>query len=518
MIHDAGALDLPLSIETDLCVVGSGAGGAMVAMVAAEAGLRVVVLEPGALVRPEEMTQREEKMIPALLWDHGGRTSRDRAVAIHQGRALGGSTVHNLALAKRIPEAILSAWHRTRGLRHLPLARWRSLYDEVEALLGVSSVPEAQWSRHNRVLAEGTHALGWAGGGLSHTRTGCIGSGFCELGCAYDAKNNAMKVLLPRAVRAGATILTGAQAVRVDHRGGAVRRVEAVGLDARTRQARGRIDVRARRVALAASATGTAAVLLRSEAPDPGGETGRGLRVHPALVAAAEMPEQVRAWEGIPQTYECTEHLRLTGALSAPQRSRIWIVPAFAHPVGTATMLPGMGEDHRRLMLLYPHLAVLTAMIHDLGAGEVRPSGDLGLEIDYWPDAADRAELARGLEACVELLFAAGARRVFIPTDPVIELGRSGGWRAPALERGSMPVTAVHPMSTVPMGDDPGVAAVGSDGAHHHVRGLFVADGSLFPTSIGVPPQISIYAMGLHVGRTIVVDHRGEPTASRTSS
>ncbi len=505
MIHDAATLEVPLALEADLCVVGSGAGGAMVAMVAAEAGLRVVVLEAGAFVPPHAMTQREEEMIPALLWDHGGRTTRDRAVAIHQGRALGGSTVHNLSLTKRIPEGILSGWRRDRGLAHLPLARWRALYDEVEALLEVSLVPEARWNRHNRILAEGTRALGRAGGGLAHNRTGCVASGFCELGCAYDAKNNAAKVLLPRAIRAGATVLTGAQAVRVVHRGGRVRGVDAVALAARTREPRGAIEVRAPRVALAASATGTAALLLRSEVPDPGGETGRGLRVHPALVAAAEMTDEVRAWEGIPQTYECTEHLTLTGDDGdVPPRSRIWIVPAFAHPVGTATMLPGLGAEHRRLLRLYPRLAVLTAMLHDLSAGEVRPDGDLGLSIHYWPDQRDRVELLRGLEACAQLLFAAGARRVFLPTDPVVELGPSDPWRAPALERGAMPVTAVHPMATVPMGDDPRIAAVGSDGAHHHVAGLFVADGSLFPTSIGVPPQLSIYAMGLHVGRAIV--------------
>lgn len=504
MIHDASTLETPLALRADLCVVGSGAGGAMVAMVAAEAGLDVAVLEAGGFVPPQAMTQREEQMVPRLLWDHGGRTTTDRAIAIHQGRALGGSTVHNLNLAKRIPEAILSAWRRDRGLAHLPAERWRALCDEVEALLEVSVVPEARWSRHNRILRDGARALGWRGGGLAHNRTGCLGSGFCELGCAYDAKNNAVKVLLPRAVRAGARILTRAQAVRVDHAGGVVRGVEAVALDARTREPRGRVVIRAPRVCVSASATGSAALLLRSEVPDPGGETGRGLRVHPALVAAAEMPEDVRAWEGIPQTYECTEHLSLTGREPAPPRSRIWIVPAFAHPVGTATMLPGLGGDHLRLMRLYPRLAVLTAMVHDRSAGIVRPSGDLGVTIDYWPDAADREELRAGLVAAAELLFAAGARRVFLPTDPVTELGPSDPLRAPALEPGSMPVTAVHPMASIPMGDDPRVAAVGSDGAHHHLEGLFVADGSLFPTSIGVPPQISIYTMGLHVGRAIV--------------
>jgi len=511
VIYDASVLDHPTELHADLCVVGSGAGGSMVAMVAAEAGLSVVLLEAGAFVRPESMTQREEAMVPQLLWDHGGRTTADRAVAIHQGRALGGSTVHNLNLCKRIPHSILAAWRRDRGLTHLPPERWDALYTEVERMLGVSLVPEARWNRHNRILRRGTEALGWEGGGLAHNRSDCIGSGFCELGCAYDAKNNAAKVLVPRAVRAGATVLTRAQAIHILHEGGRALGVSAAALHHRTREPVGSITVHADRVCVSASATGTAALLIRSEVPDRGGETGRGLRVHPALVAAGEMPDEVRAWEGIPQTYECTEHLRLEEPEGPGRRgSRVWIVPAFAHPVGTATMLPGMGAEHRRLMTLYPRLAVLTAMIHDRTKGRVEPSGDLGLEIEYWPDEEDRAELLHGLEASARLLFAAGARRVFIPTDPVIELTPSDSMaslRDLPLSPGAMGVTAVHPMASVPMGDDPEVAAVGSDGAHHHLDGLYVADGSLFPTSIGVPPQISIYAMGLHVGRTIRDDH-----------
>ena len=504
MIYDCANLDMPLEVEADLCVIGSGAGGLTAATIAAEAGLRVVLLEAGSFVPPEAMMQREEEMIPQLLWDHGGRTTADRAVKIIQGRALGGSTVHNINLVKRVPQPVLRRWLEERGLEHLSMERWDAHYTEVERLLSVSVVPEARRNRHNRLLEAGCQALGWAGGGLSHNRTGCIGSGFCELGCAYDAKNNAPKVFLPRAVHAGARVLTHVQAVRVRHAHGAATGVDALALDPVTRQPRGRVTVRAPRVCVAASATGTPAILLRSDIPDPGGETGRHLRVHPALVAAGEFADRVGATQGIPQTYECTEHLDFE---REGLGTRSWILPAFAHPVGTATLMPGIGAAHRTLMQRYDHLAVFTSMLHDRTAGVVEPKGDLGLSIDYWPDAEDRRELLFGLKACARLLFAAGAQKVYIPTaEPLTLESQSDLPRLDALRltRGSMDVTAVHPMGSVPMGDDPTVAAVDSRGAHHHLRGLWVADGSLFPSSIGVPPQLSIYAMGLHVGRAIV--------------
>jgi choline dehydrogenase-like flavoprotein len=512
MIYRAPEMRLPLRLLADLCVVGSGAGGSMAAMTAARAGLSVIVLEAGDFVPPELMNQREEDMFPQLFWANGGRTSSDRRVKIHQGRGFGGSTLHNLNLCSRIPAPVRREWRRDRGTAHLPEKRWRELYEEVETLLGVGAVPAARWNRHNRLLLDGAGRLGWAAGGLRHNRSGCIGSGFCELGCAYDAKNNALKVPLSRALAAGADAVVLCQAVAVRHAAGRVQAVEAVALDPIDRRPIGRVEVLCDRVCLAASATGTAALLQRSKVPDPSNTTGRSLRIHPAVVAAGELAEPVRAWEGIPQTCACSEHLDFErahpeqgGGPEGPG-SRTWLVPAFAHPVGTSTMMPGLGADHRRLMERYDRMAVFSAMIHDRTAGRVRPQGRLGLRIDYELVPEDERELLFGLRAASRLLFAAGAERVIIPTNPplILESERD----LPRLDKlnsvsGAMDITAVHPMGTVPMGDDPRTAAVDSRGRHHHLGGLWIADASLFPTSIGVPPQISTYAMGLHVGQDI---------------
>jgi choline dehydrogenase-like flavoprotein len=471
-------------------------------MAAAEAGVRTLVVEGGEYLTSKDMSQREEQMFPKLLQDGGSQTSADRAVKIHQGRGVGGSTLHNLNLIKRIPDAIRAEWTHTRGLSHLPASRWTALYDELEQLLRVSAVPREQWNRHNQLLEKACSELGWKGGGLSHNRSGCLNSGFCEVGCRYNAKNNAFKVMLPRLLAAGGEVLSNCLAVRVVHEGGAARGVEAVAIDPVTRQVLGEVEITAKRVCLSASATGTAALLLRSDVRDPSGETGNTLRIHPAVIAAGDFEEPVKAWEGIPQTYECTEFLEL----DKPDGHRVWVLPAFAHPVGTATMIPGHGATHRALMERYAHLGVLTAMIHDLTPGKVRPKGKLGLSIEYWPDEADRAELSLGLWASAKALFAAGAKRVLIPSrvPRVLEPGDDLEWlKTMPIEKGELDVVAVHPMSSVPMGDDPQRAPVGSDGKHHHLQNLWVADGSLFPSSIGVPPQLSIYAMGLHVGRSL---------------
>jgi choline dehydrogenase-like flavoprotein len=513
VIYDASTFELPMRIEADLCIVGSGAGGSAAAAVAAEAGLSVVILEAGGFVPPSVMNQREKDMLPELLYANGSQTTSDRGCTIIQGRALGGSTVHNINLCKRIPDAILDEWQQSRTLKHLDRDTWNKLYDEVEQLLDISPIEPGRWNRHNRLLEAGTNKLGWRGGGLDHNRTGCIGSGFCEVGCAYDAKNNAVKVFVPRAVEADAQFLTHCRAIKVLHQDGQVSGVKAAALDPTTREPLGDVTIEAKQVCLSASATGTPAILIRSDVPDPSGETGNNLRIHPALVAAGEFDEPVRLWKGIPQAYECTEYLDFEAVHPAADSTdkdatkvglRTWLIAATAHPVSTSTFLPGWGKSHRRLMERYDHMAIFTGMIHDQTPGTVAPAGELGVDIEWSPNRADRRELAFGLARSAELLFAAGARRVFIPTDPVriFERGDSLA-ELEDIDPRSMGITAVHPMSTVPMGDDPQKAAVDSRGKHHHVEGLWVADGSLFPTSIGVPPQMSIYAMGLHVGRSI---------------
>jgi choline dehydrogenase-like flavoprotein len=185
---------------------------------------------------------------------------------------------------------------------------------------------------------------------------------------------------------------------------------------------------------------------------------------------------------------------------------RIWIVPAFAHPIGTASMMPGFGASHMRAMREYKRIAVLTAMLHDETSGEVMPGED-GPVLRYKMIEADRSALARGLVACAKILFAAGAKRVTFPAIPPVTVDS-----ASALDKldtsfvhpSSVPLSAVHPMGTMRMGEDKRHSVVDSTGEHHHVKGLFVMDGSLFPTSIGGPPQISIYSFAEHLSPHVI--------------
>jgi choline dehydrogenase-like flavoprotein len=500
--HEVG----DVSLDVDAVVVGTGAGGSVVLRELARAGMRVVALEEGEWSTSRDFDQREDSMLPRLFQESGGRATEDMAIRVLQGRGVGGSTVHNTNLCKRTPDAILEQWE-TMGVVGAGPEAMRPSFEAIERDLGVSEIPPELRNANNDLLRQGCEALGWRGAPMKHNRVGCQNSGFCELGCAYDAKQNALKVLLPQALEAGADVYAGVEAVRVVHDGKRVTGVDGIACDASGIQ-RGRVSVRAPVVVLAASAVGSAALARRSALPDPHGRLGRGLRMHPGAVVAGRFDRTIEGWRGIPQSYECTEHL----SFDRGSDRRVWIIPAFAHPVGAAASLPGFGAAHMTAMRAYPNLAVLTAMVHDETSGEVLAGDDGRPVLRYSLNEDDRRQLARGLAACARLLLAAGAREVTIPAIPprrVTSMAELDALDLSFVRPHAVPLTAVHPMGTMRMGEDPRSAVVCSTGEHHQVRGLFVVDGSIFPTSLGGPPQISIYAFALHLAPHVVERAKG---------
>ena len=445
-------------------------------------------------------------MIPILFQDQGGRTTKDLAIRVLQGRGIGGSTVHNPNLCKRTPDAILDLWARAYGVRGCSPEEMRPVFEAIERDLSVSPIPPELLNGNNDALRRG-------GGGIGVERGRAL---------AQPGRLPALRLLRARvrvrreAERAEGRRPAGARGGRARLR----RRSRRAG-DARSGEGdrpgcrraggggepRGRVRIDAKVVVLAASAVGSAALALASGLPDPHDQIGRDLRMHPGAVVAGTFDEELDSWRGIPQSYECTELLDLAEGSDR----RVWIVPAFAHPIGCASTLPGVGATHMRAMREYPRLAVFTAMVHDETRGRVTLEGGRP-SIDYRLTEPDRTQLAKGLVACARLLFAAGAREVTIPAVPPVRL-RSAR-ELDALDTSfvrphSVPMTAVHPMGSLRMGGDPRTSVVGSDGEHHQVKGLFVADGSLFPTSLGGPPQISIYGFAAKLAPFVVARAKG---------
>lgn len=504
MIESLVARRDALATRADVCVIGSGAGGAVAAAELAESGLDVVVLEQGQHWTSKDFTQREEEMLPRLFEEAGMRQTEDGSVIVLQGRCVGGSTVHNLCYAFRTPDPILRMWRDEHGVAGLTPEAMAGSFERVERTLKVKPIRPDEVNSLNAVIRRGTEALGWSGFVTQHNREGCVQSGYCILGCSYDAKQSMLVTYVPKADRAGARIYANARALRIEVANGRVAGVSGRAVDASGRSG-ACFSVQAPVVVLAAGAVASPDLLLRSGIANRSGLVGRGLHLHPSVMVAGYFDEALHAHRGIPQSYYVDEFIDLE---KDPHRGYV-LMPIAGFPGLTAANLPGFGRAHYERMRSFAHMAGLLVLLHDRSEGSVAPGSSIARpRIRYRLDDEDRQQLAEGLVHCTEILLAAGAREVVVPywVDPLVI--RRGEDPSVILRRGvrqgAIGIASTHPQSTCRMGGDPRRSVVNPWGESHEVPGLFVADMSVFPTSLGAPPQITTAALADRTARHVL--------------
>jgi choline dehydrogenase-like flavoprotein len=490
--------------RADVCVIGSGGGGAVAASELAAAGLSVVVLEQGHHWTSADFTQREEEMLPRLFEEAGMRQTADGGVIVLQGRNVGGSTVHNLCYAFRTPPAILAMWREAHALPELTDESMAGPFERVEKNLKVKPILEHEVNTLNRLIRQGSEALGYSGFVTHHNRENCVQSGYCILGCSYDAKQSMLVTYVPSAEAAGARIYASARAERIELAGGRAARVLGHAVDGAGRSG-GRIEVEAKVIVLAAGAIASPDLLLRSGIANSSGQVGRNLHLHPSILTAGIFEEEIHPYRGIPQSYYVDEFIDLE---RDPHRGVI-LMPITGFPILTSASLPGFGRSHYEHMRTFSRTAGLLALLHDASSGSVEPGKSLSKPvIRYSLDDDDARQLAEGLVHCVEVLHAAGAREVLVPYNEAPLSLAPGDDLSQILRRGvtlgEIPVASTHPQSTCRMGGDPATSVVNAFGESHDVPGLFVADMSVFPTSLGAPPQVTTAALADRSARHIL--------------
>ena len=488
---------------TDVCVVGSGAGGSLIASRLTAAGYRVVILEAGAWFSRRDYPRIERDGYDRLFYGRGVVPTRDSAIAILAGATVGGSTAVNwMTCLPPLPVA-RREWARDAGMAGVDGPEFDRAYDGVRARLAVSTA-ESDINPSNEVLRRGSLALGYREGPdwarIPRNATGCHARcGFCTFGCPYDTRQSALVTYLADALRAGARLYPSARVERVEVEGGRARGVVATYSDGPVRRA---VHVRARAVVLAAGALNTPAILLRSGLRSPG--IGLGLRLDPTAALAGEFPEPIRTWEGPHQTV-AVHRFRSSDA----EEHGPWIEVAPTHPGLSAIAVPWAGAaDHRRLLERLEHVATPIVLVRDVAEGRDTNDAAGRPVYDYVLAPRDRANLVRGIVETARILRAAGATRILSLHTPKIEVG--DGHRpvseaeldrfVAAVERAgirphSVALFSAHPMGSARAGPDPRRAAARPTGELHGVDGLWVGDGSLLPTAPGANPMMSILAL-----------------------
>jgi choline dehydrogenase-like flavoprotein len=498
VLHEDGQRDWMQ--EFDVCVIGSGPGGAIAAQVAAEQGLRTILVEDGPFMRAHEFSQREADAM-SLYQEHMARRTLDGGVTILQGRVVGGSSTVNWTSSFRTPTRTLKHWSSQFAVRGLEGPPLDSTFNEVEERLGVA--PWQASNANNQTIADGCQALGWTWGYIPRNVRGCWNIGYCGLGCPTNAKLSALTAAVPEFLRAGGYLLPNVFAVNLEWSG-----EQVTGVRLRTKGSHSpTFLLRAKEFVVAGGAIGSPALLLRSKVPDPYDLIGKRTFLHPVVTSFGKFDRAIDPFAGAPQSIYSDHFLWPSDESGAPG-FKIECMPLL--PTFAAGLAVFSGDSYSSTLGDLAHVQGTMALQRD-GFHEESPGGRVILDrqlqpiLDYVPSAYQYRGFQSALLAAAELQFAAGARAV-IPLHLEGTLAQT--WKSAKTQIEQLPMRihslrlgSAHVMGGCAMSENPKLGVVNSLGRFHHFRNLMVCDGSVFPTSLGVNPQISIFAIALTFAR-----------------
>ncbi|MBI2795283.1 MAG: GMC family oxidoreductase [Gemmatimonadetes bacterium] len=484
--------------QCDVCVIGTGCGGATLGVRLAEAGKDVVFLERGGAYTKEDFDQREDNMLAKVDGGRGLDMSDDGSVQRLYGNNVGGASVHYWADSYRTPPDRLAHWAQEYGLTGHGEADLAPHFDALERDLSVHEAEPRYYNRMNQLLKLGAGRLGWRGAPVPQARKGCIGSGYCQQGCAYDAKQSQLVTHLPRAVAAGARVYADTEARALEMTGGKVSTLAAAVLDRGTGMPNGRsVRVQAKALVLAAGGYGSPVFLLRNGFKARLPAVGEHTYCNPCPMTHAIFDEEIVMFRNIPAAWGI-DHFRLATMDGDRYAEGGYLLMANQlQPAELAAVLPGTGASHRALMTKLRKLGGAISWIDDVEEGSVSLDGDRA-RYQVPLGGGNELRIRDAFAKQARLLLTVGAKEVLFGDQRDTRITKVGeierAVRSLAIAPGNFVFAAPHPAGGARMGADARTSVVGMDHRVHGTDNLFVADPSVFPTAPSVDPSLTIMA------------------------
>ena len=492
-------------LEADVVVVGSGAGGGVIAGTLAQAGMKVVVLEAAGYFNEADFLQLEIPAYQQMYWRGGPTPTADLNVSLQAGASLGGGTTINWTNCLRTYDWVREQWAREHGLEGVDGAEFDRHLDHVLERIGAT--PDcSDLNGPQQRLQEGCEALGWSTRAVIRNadpeKYRPETAGYLGFGDQSGAKLSTEKTFLRDAAEHGAEILVRTRAQRVLVEGGRAAGVEAVYDD--LAGTRAQVTVRAPRVVVACGALESPALLLRSGIGGPA--AGHYLRLHPCVAVLGQYGEDQQAWWGAP-------HALLSDEWADTGDGYGFLIEAAQYTTAIAgSAVPWTsGREHKELMADFRLGSSFIALTRDHGHGQVTvdASGE-SVPLYSVTDPVDTANLYLGVEKIARLHEAAGARQIFalaagLPRWRVgdrMEDFVARARRVP-LRAGGHKLFSAHQMGSCRMGTDPATSVANPWGELHDAPGVWIGDGSAFPTPSGTNPMVSIMALAHRTAEAI---------------
>jgi choline dehydrogenase-like flavoprotein len=477
----------------DVVIVGSGAGGAVLAAILGEAGQRVIVLEEGPYYTPAEYGSFRPTESMRRMWRESGLLAaigmgQTPVIGLSAGRCVGGSSVLTGGVCFRIPSDIHAHWVDELGLGELSEKSLEPAYQDVERRIRVVEVPESMRSEATRKFVRGAERLGIEMHPIKRNTEGCVGNGRCNFGCPSGAKLSVDVSYIPSALAKGGRVVSDALVERVIVDGGRAVGVRGRLLDGPAGRPQSSFEVRARTVVVACGTLHTPLLLLRSGLGRSTPSLGRNVTLHPALRVSALFEDVLEGWNGALQSVY-SNHFAREG---------ITLVGVYSPVNVLAAALPGAGATHRRFVADMARHGIFGAMVHDEGGGAVRLGPSREPILSYRMAPRDLMRLRRAITILAEMAMAGGAREVYLPIfgqGPVRSVDEVRKLEQSPLDARRIECIAFHPLGSARMATDARRGVVDPNGQTYEVEDLYIVDGSILPTSIGVNSQVPIMTM-----------------------